>query len=263
VDVSGSSRTRSVGLAVVASPILPIFRTVRRGPDLREPGAAFLRVQAALRESGKAAGTFRHPCRNVDGLVEVVRFPPEAFCLIARAGITLQHGETADGVGEIERSPLVVGSIECQRFLVTTFSRWHATALVVNVAEVPDRVGEEERVVSFAEDGHGFFIVQSGSIAIETSLDLAELAEGLSQFDRSAFLTQEGDGAQEMAPSFGQTPFPASLAGLSQQIVDVVGHGELLVTVGFYATWTRPSAGRPKRPPLHLLRDLHGSPQAI
>jgi hypothetical protein len=99
--------------------------------------------------------------------------------------------------------------------VVTLFGRCQAAALVVNVAEVTDRMCEEEGLVGFAEGGDGFFIVLAGSIPIETSLELAEIAEGLSQLDRSAFLPQKNDSPEEIAPGIAEAPLPASLAGFS------------------------------------------------
>jgi hypothetical protein len=129
-----------------------------------------------------------------------VRFLPQPSRLFSRAGIAFEDRETANGVGKIERPSLLVVAIERQGFVVAGLGQLCTSRIVMNIAEMPNRVREPERLVQLAEDGDGFLIVLSRGIGVrEASLELAQVSEHLCQLCSGAFLPYEINGEEEIA----------------------------------------------------------------
>jgi hypothetical protein len=73
-----------------------------------------------------------------------------------------EDSETPNGVCKIEGRTVFVTPIESQCLVVTTLRQIRASLFMVDIAQMPDRVRQHERLVKLAIQRHGFLITLSG-----------------------------------------------------------------------------------------------------
>jgi hypothetical protein len=157
---------------------------------------------------------------HVEGRVNIVRLLPQRSRLFRRAGIVFENRETSNGVGQIERWSVLVAAIERQGFVIARFGQLCTPRLIVDVAEMPNRVSEPERLPHLAEEGDRFFIVPSRGLGIwQTPLQLTEIPKHLGQLGSVAFLSQEIGDEEEIALGVREAILSSGLEGLLQKVV--------------------------------------------
>jgi hypothetical protein len=88
-----------------------------------------------------------------------------------------------------------VAAIERQGFVVAGLGQPGTARVMVQIAEMPHRVGEPEGLVHLAEDGNRLFIMLPRSPGVrQTSLELPQIPEGAGQSTAVTVLAQEIDG---------------------------------------------------------------------
>ena len=84
--------------------------------------------------------------------------------------------------------------------MVAGFGKIHASIILVDVPQMPDRVSYRERIALRAVEGEGFLIMlPRGIAAMEVPLNLAQVCERLRQLDWDASVATQGDSLDQVA----------------------------------------------------------------
>jgi hypothetical protein len=123
---------------------------------------------------------------------------------------------------------VLVPAIERQGLVVAGLGKSRASRLVVNVAEMPNRMSQGEGLFDLAEDEDGFLVVPSScirSIRIrQVPLELAQIPERPRQLDPTVFLPQKTNGEEKVAVGVGETVFSSRLVSLLEEVGGGIGH---------------------------------------
>ncbi len=118
------------------------------------------------RDEREAPGTFDHAGQHVDLRVEIFRFLPQLIGIINISGIVLEQGQRAERVREFEWRSFGMRAVNLERFAEERFGFGGAFRVLVNIAEVAEGVGEFERVAAIAVDGGGFLVGAEGDFPV-------------------------------------------------------------------------------------------------
>ncbi len=108
-------------------------------------------------EKRKPCSALSNARRNVEPDVQIVSLLPHLLGCVGRAGFVLEHGETTNGVGEVERPNMFLAAVDRQRFDVTRLGQRRTTRLIVRIAEVANSVCQFHSVVAAPRAGDSEF----------------------------------------------------------------------------------------------------------
>jgi hypothetical protein len=118
-----------------------------------------------LPQPGEALRALGHSLSDVERRVQVSDLRPEFSRRLRFSQALLEYGERPKSVRQIEwRGPRVT-LVDCQRLPVTRLGQIKAAAVLMYVAEMPNRVRQLERIVFGAAEGDGFLVQRPGRIA--------------------------------------------------------------------------------------------------
>ena len=113
-----------------------------------------------------------------------------------------------------------MGSIKFESFTVTRFSELRLPQLLVQIAEMTNRMRQRERVRMRAAESHSFLIVlQRRCFIVQLSFDLCQEAKRLRQLHTRDLLTQKADCLQNLFPGVGEVTLLLRLGCPRYQIV--------------------------------------------
>ena len=79
-----------------------------------------------------------HSGPNVKQCIKLTGFLPQERRLIRFTGQASKQGETADGIGHVERLGILLFPVNFQRFLVQRSRKFKRTLFTEDVRQVPD-----------------------------------------------------------------------------------------------------------------------------
>jgi hypothetical protein len=157
-----------------------------------------------------------HTRPHVHGEIQVSCFSPQEDGLLDFSHALSQDGERPNCVGQIERWCRVpVAPVEREHFHVTRLGEFQTARILMEVAEMTNRVCQPEIVTLATVQGDRFFVQRSGCIAtIEVSLDLTESHERPGQLPRDASVATEVDCLYQISMGIEQAVLTPSAGGL-------------------------------------------------
>jgi hypothetical protein len=174
---------------------------------------------------GQPSRTFIHALLNVGlGVKFFCLFPePDSFFNFARIG--LENRQRPDRIGKIKHGSISVTAIDRERFSVTGFSVCRSSLMSIYVAQMPDGVCEQERMVFSVTESDGFLVRLDSRLKVsQIALDLGDSFESLNQFAPRAFLTTAIDSLGVLTMCVSQAVFPAGGCRLFQAFANGAGH---------------------------------------
>ena len=134
-------------------------------------------------QSAEALSAFDHTRPHADGFVQIPRLGPELNGLFYSTETLFKNREWSKRIREIKRCRMRMGSIDFQGLTVVRLSAVETAAIVVDVAEVTNRVCQQTGIVTMPADRDGFFVERLCRIAVpEVTLDLPESFERVREF---------------------------------------------------------------------------------
>ena len=171
------------------------------------------------------SGASRHAFLHVRRRVEILRFFPEPARLFGFASFPFEHRHAPNGVRQVCPRGFCVPSIKSEGLVVAGLGQFGASRVMMNVAQVADGVRQSERSTLLAIDGNGFLIVLPCGITFtEVPLDLSQTSEDLRQLGPAAIPPQNANGLGRIPFGVGKPILSSRPLGLSQQLSDCVGH---------------------------------------
>ena len=177
------------------------------------------------RDEREAPGTFDHAGQHVDLRVEIFRFLPQLIGIINISGIVLEQGQRAERVREFEWRSFGMRAVNLERFAEERFGFGGAFRVLVNIAEVAEGVGEFERVAAIAVDGGGFFVGAEGDFPVaQVAFAAGPESDGARGGSRIVGLFGEGHGGERVTTGVGEALFAAGLFGGGEEFFEGFGH---------------------------------------
>jgi hypothetical protein len=170
-----------------------------------------------------------HTRPHVHGEIQVSCFSPQADGLVHISEALSEDGERPNCVGQIQWwCRLPAAPIQRERFQVARLGEVQTARILMEVAEMTNRVCQPEVVTLAATQGDRFFVQGTGCLAtVEVSLDLTESRESSGQLPRNASVATQVDCLNQISMGVEQAVLTPSAGGLLNEFQGFVGHHQV------------------------------------
>jgi hypothetical protein len=152
-------------------------------------------------------GAFVHARLKIQPCIEISRLRPEVDRLLGLPKRLLQYRERSNSIGQIKRSSSVMAAIDYQGLSVARLGQFRTSRILMDVAEMSNRVGQPEGVAHVSADPDRFLVEWQGSIpAAMVAFDLTQPLERTDQSWRITRAPTGGDRLREESVRVVRTP---------------------------------------------------------